>query len=140
MTKARSGRPESFASVRISGAVILATEGCSHSLVSKQSILRSALAVQYLMIDDILPDRIAVERAQDIARGLFAHAVDSFARDAGDMGSRDHVGQAEQGIFDRWGLLREHIEAGTGQSARRQRVIKCLLVDDAATRGVEGRR
>ena len=52
----------------------------------------------YFRAVDPLSDRITVQRAQDIARRLLAHAIDGFARDAGDMRRRDHVGQAEQGI------------------------------------------
>jgi len=42
------------------------------------------------------PDRIAVERAQDIARGLHAHPVDGFPRDPGDVRRHDDIGKFEQ--------------------------------------------
>jgi hypothetical protein len=34
--------------------------------------------LENFLIGDILPDRIAIKRTQDIACGLLAHAVDRF--------------------------------------------------------------
>ena len=47
------------------------------------------------------------------------------------------LGRLSRGFWTGGGLLREHIEAGAGQFAGRQRVIKRLLVDNAATRRVD---
>ena len=48
-----------------------------------------------LLIDDVLPYRFAVERAQDVARRLLAHPVHRFPRHARDMRRDDHVREFE---------------------------------------------
>ena len=73
--------------------------------------------LQHILIDHVLPDRGAIQRAQDITRGLLAHAVHSLPCHAGDMRGDDHIGQLKQRIWNRRRLLRKHIKAGAGQFA-----------------------
>src|ERR1700737_3796510 len=53
-------------------------------------------SAEHVWIDDVLADRFAVERAQNVARGLLAHPVDRFPRDACDVRGHDDVGKFEQ--------------------------------------------
>src|SRR5579863_938153 len=81
-----------------------------------------------ILIDDILPDRFAVERAQNVARGLLAHAVDGLARHARHVRRHDDIGEFEQRMTARRRLLLENVEAGAGKLAGHQRVIQRLLL------------
>src|SRR6266404_7384560 len=69
---------------------------------------------EHVLIDNVLTDRIAIERAQDVARGLLAHPIDRFPRDAGHMRRDDHIGKLEQRIADWRRFLLEDVEAGAG--------------------------
>src|SRR3981081_1979253 len=60
--------------------------------------LQSLTSAEDVLIDDVLPDRLAIQRAQHIAGGLLAHAVQRLAGDPGDMGRDDDIGQFEQGM------------------------------------------
>ena len=55
-----------------------AAANCSSAMAANLA-LKSA---EHILIDDVLSDRFAVERAQNVARGLLAHAVDGLARHA----------------------------------------------------------
>src|SRR5258708_24911966 len=88
---------------------------------------------EHVLIDDVLADRLAVERAQDIACGLLAHPIHRFPRNAGDVRRHDDVRKLKQRMTGRRRLLLENIKAGTGELARDQRVIQRRLVDNSAT-------
>ncbi len=53
------------------------------------------------------------------------------------MRRQDDVGQLEQRMIGRRRLLHEHVEGGSGQVARTQRLGQRLLVDDAAAGTVD---
>src|SRR5262245_18280525 len=46
-------------------------------------------SIQHLLVDDVFANRLAVERAQNIARRLQSHAIEGFARDTGHMRGAD---------------------------------------------------
>src|SRR5882724_12765775 len=83
-----------------------------------------ARSAEHVLIDDVLADRFPVERAQEVARGLFAHAVDRLPGNACDMRRNDHVGKLEQRVGHAWRLLLENIKARASELARRERVVK----------------
>ena len=102
----------------------------------------SISSAEHVLVDDVLAYRFAVERTQDIARGLLAHPVDRFPRHARDVWGHDDVRKLEQRMAARRWLLLEDVEAGAGKPAGHQRVIQRRLVDNSAARGVDqiGRR
>src|ERR1043166_3351847 len=67
-------------------------------------------SAEHVLIDHVLSDRRAVERAQDVERGLLAHAIDGLPRYTRNMRRRDDVGQCEQRMSGRGRLLLEHVE------------------------------
>src|SRR5664279_6659394 len=74
-------------------------------------------SAEHVLIDDVLPDRFAVERAQNIARGLFAHPVDRLPRHPGHMRGHDHIGKCEQRMAFWRRLLLEDVETRAGEFA-----------------------
>ncbi len=63
---------------------------------AKSSANAQEHSAEHVLIDDVLTDRFAIERAQNIARGLLAHSVHRFPRYACDVRGHDDVGQVEQ--------------------------------------------
>src|ERR1700694_4083236 len=108
----------------------------------EQAVRNHLRSTEHVLIDDVLADRFAVERAQDIARGLLAHPVDRFPRHACDMRRHDDVGKLKQRMAGRRRLLLENIEPGAGKLAGHQRVIQRRLVDNPTACGIDeiGRR
>src|SRR5689334_18354036 len=49
-------------------------------------------SAEHVLIDDVLPDRIAVQHTQDVARRLLAHALDRLDGHTCNMRSHDDVG------------------------------------------------
>src|ERR1700704_792114 len=93
-------------------------------LIDRPKPERSSLGLtEDVLIDDVLPDRFAIERAEDIARGLLAHPVDRLARHSCHMRRHDDIGKLEQRMARRWRLLLEDIETGAGELAGHQRII-----------------
>src|SRR6202453_5531116 len=80
-------------------------------------------STEHVLVDDVLTNRLAVERAQNIARGLLAHPVDRFSRHPGDVRRDDDIGKLEQRMADRGRLLLEDVETGACGLAGHQRVV-----------------
>src|SRR5258708_19978160 len=93
---------------------------------------RSQISAEYILVDDVLPDRLAIQRAQQVAGSLLAHAVQRLAGDACDMRRDDDIGQLEQRVTEGRRFLLEHIESGAGQLAGYQRRVQCPPDDDPA--------
>src|SRR3954452_1079199 len=87
---------------------------------------------EHVLIDDVLANRLAVERTQDIACGLLTHPIHRFPRNTGDVRRHDDVRKLKQRMTGRRRLLLENVEARTGEFARDQRIIQRRLVDNSA--------
>src|SRR5258705_5096722 len=92
---------------------------------------------KHVLIDDVLTDRLAVERAQDIACGLLAHPIHCFPSHSCDMRRHDDIRKLKQRMTGRRRLLLENIEARTRELAREQRVIQRRLGCNSAAAGVD---
>src|SRR5258708_12585336 len=66
---------------------------------------------EHVLIDDVLADRLAVERAQDIARSLLAHPIHCFPSHSCDMRRHDDIGKLKQRMTGRRRLLLENLQA-----------------------------
>src|SRR6516164_6763886 len=98
---------------------------------------RGRSSVEHFLVDDVVADRLAVEHGENVLHRGDTHAVDCLARHPCDMRCGDKVRQGEERIVRRCRLLVEDVECGTRDAVRLQRVVECLLVDDAAARGVD---
>src|SRR5260370_12805774 len=77
-------------------------------------VLLRMINTQHVLIDDVLTNRLAIERAQDIARGLLAHPIHCFPSHSRDMRRHDDIGKLKQRMTGRRWLLLENVEARTG--------------------------
>src|SRR5258708_27291498 len=96
------------------------------------NVARAVIApasTEHVLIDDVLPDRLAVERAEDISGGLLAHPVDRFPSNPRNMRRDDDVGGFEPRMPDRRRPLLEHGETGAPAPARNQRLVQSRFVD-----------
>src|SRR5258706_5068793 len=92
---------------------------------------------EHVLIDDVLADRLAVERAQDIARSLLAHPIHCFPSHSCDMRRHDDIGKLKQRMTGRRRLLLENVEARARGLARDQGIIQPRLVDNSCACGCD---
>src|SRR3954452_11016179 len=85
-------------------------------------------SAEHVLIDDVLPDRLAVKRTEDIAGGLLAHPINRFPRDPGNVRCDDDVGEFEQAMPDWRRFLLEHIETGARELTGHQRIVQRRFV------------
>src|SRR3954453_3678988 len=101
---------------------MLLAQRTMQSIIERDGAITRA-STEHVLIDDVLPDRLTVERAEDIAGGLLAHPVHRLARDAGHVRRHDDVRKFEQRMADRRRLHFEYVETCAGKFARHQRVM-----------------